>query len=52
MLLCLKWLISNESIGAKHGGVKEPMYAKFKLTLNDTVGYDSPLQMYSMFQDA
>ena len=52
MLLCLEWLISNELIGAKHSGVKEPMYTKFKLTLDDTVSYDSSLQMYSTFQDA
>ena len=52
MLLCLEWLVSNESIGAQHGGAVEQMYAKFKLALDDAVGYDFPLHRYSTFQDA
>ena len=52
VLLCLEWLVSNESIGAQHGGAVEQMYAKFKLALDDAVGYDFPLHRYSTFQDA
>ena len=47
MLLCLEWLVSNEPIGAKLGGIKEPIYAKFKLTLSDDVGYGFPVYTYS-----
>ena len=39
-------------MGAKHGGQKLPMFAKFKAAMDNAVGYDYPLREFDTFQDA